>query len=59
MAVLGIGEEYGEVQRGMGVRMVASGLLRGVGVGEAKAAALRGLRRGRASSGHRDRKSVV
>ena len=50
MAVLGVGEEEGEVRRGLGVWMVASGLLRGVGVGEAKAAALRGLWRGRASS---------
>ena len=30
-AVLGVGEEDGEVRRGVGVRMVASGLLRGVG----------------------------
>ena len=49
--VLSVGEEHGEVQRDLGVRMVVSGLLRGVGVGEAKAVTLRGLRRGRASSG--------
>ena len=49
--VLGDGEEDGEVRRGLGVWMVASGLLRGVGVGEAKAVALLGLRRGWVSSG--------
>ena len=49
--VLGVGEEDGEVRRGLGVRMVASGLLTGVGVGEEKAVALCGLRQGWASSG--------
>ena len=56
--VLGDGEEDEEVRSGLGVRMVASGLIRGVGVGEAKAEALRGLRRGRASSGRRLRRDL-